>query len=167
VTKDEYYQCVLDAYRPAEALIRMVPADKLDWRPKPNFMSLGQVICHLGDGLGSELRCLVTGQWPFTSAEQMAEMMKLENIPSCSVAEALHKLEQDKTTLREFLGSISEEEFTHKLVSTPWGMQGKLERMAIAFLEHFTNHKMQLFTYLKLLGFPVDTGTLYFGESTA
>jgi hypothetical protein len=38
-----------------------------------------------------------------------------------------------------------------------------MERMAISFREHFTNHKMQLFTYLKLLGFPVDTGTLYFG----
>lgn len=165
VTKTEFYECVMEAYRPAEALIRMVPADKLEWRPKPNFMSLGQVICHLGDGIGSELRCLFTGQWPFTSAEQMAEAMKLENISSASVQQALSKLEKDKTILREFLDSISEEDFTHKVVSTPWGMQGKLERMAIAFREHFTNHKMQLFTYLKLLGFPVDTGTLYFGQS--
>lgn len=164
MTKNEFYDCVMEAYRPAEALIRMVPADKLEWRPGPNFMSLGQVICHLGEGMGSELRCLFTGQWPHTM-EQMMELMKLENYPSCAVEEALSKLEKDKTVLREFLDSLSEEDFTHKVVSAPWGMGGKMERMAISFLEHFTNHKMQLFTYLKLLGFPVHTGTLYFGES--
>jgi len=162
VTKDEFYDCVMEAYRPAETLIKMVPADKLEWRPKPNFMSLGQLICHLSDGMGAELRCLYTGQWPFTP-EQMEAGMKLENIPSCTVEDALNKLEKDKATLREFLASISEEDFTHKEVSAPWGMQGKMERMAISFREHFTNHKMQVFTYLKLLGFPVDTGTLYFG----
>jgi hypothetical protein len=105
------------------------------------------------------------GEWPTTSPEQMAEMMKLENLPSCTVDEALSKLENDKTVLRAFLDGISEEDFTHKAVSTPWGMQGKMERMSISFLEHLINHKMQLFIYLKLLGLPVDTGTLYFGES--
>ena len=38
-----------------------------------------------------------------------------------------------------------------------------MERMAVLFREHFTNHKMQLFTYLKLLGLPVNTETLYGG----
>jgi hypothetical protein len=49
------------------------------------------------------------------------------------------------------------------VVSTPWGWSGKLERMLVLFREHFTNHKMQLFTYLKLLGLPVNTETLYGG----
>jgi hypothetical protein len=135
----------MEAYRPAETLIKMVPADKLEWRPKPNFMSLGQAICHLGEGMGDGLRCLYTGQWPYTP-EQMEAGMKLENVPSCTVAEALNKLEKDKATLREVLAAISEEDFTHKEVSTPWGWQGKMERMAIFFREHFTNHKVQLFT---------------------
>jgi uncharacterized damage-inducible protein DinB len=163
VTKKEFYEFALEAYRPAEALIRMTPADKLGWRPKPNFMSLGQVICHLSEGITQELRCLSTGEWP--SQEKMAELMKLENFPACSVEEALQKLEKDRAALREFLESLSEEDFSQKAVSTPWGMQGKMEAMALSFREHFTNHKMQLFTYLKLLGLPVDTGTLYSGES--
>jgi len=162
MTKNEFYDCVMEAYRPAVTLLNMVPSDKLDWRPKPNFMSLGQLICHLSEGMGAELRYLYTGQWPYTP-EQMEAGMKLENLPSCTIPEALDKLEKDKATLQEFLATISEEDFTHKEVSTPWGMHGKMERMAISFREHFTNHKMQLFTYLKLLGFPVDTGTLYFG----
>jgi hypothetical protein len=87
--------------------------------------------------------------------------MKLENLPSCSPQEALDKLEQDKKILRQVLDGLSEEDFTNKVVSAPWGMRAKMERMAIGFLGHFTNHKMQLFTYLKLLGLPVNTQTLY------
>ncbi len=162
MTKNEYYDCVMEAYKPAEALIKMVPADKLDWRPGPKFMSLGQVICHLSEGMGGEMNCLITGKWPFTP-EQMMDMMKLENMPSCGVAEALEKLQNDKTRLRAFLDGISEQDFAEKVVSVPWGWQAKLERMAISFREHFTNHKMQLFTYLKLLDLPVDTSTLYGG----
>jgi hypothetical protein len=159
MTKNEYFECVMDTYRPAETLIRMAPADKLDWRPGPTFMSLGQLICHFGEGLGNELRHVVTGQWP--SMDEIAEGMKLEKMPACTVDEALKKLEKDKAILREVLDGLSEEDFAQKVVSVPWGWKAKFERMAISFREHFTNHKMQLFTYLKLLGLPVNTGTLY------
>jgi len=35
MTKNDYYECVMEAYGPAATLIRMVPSDKLDWRPGP------------------------------------------------------------------------------------------------------------------------------------
>ena len=159
MTKNEYYEIVMDNYRPVEKLIGMVPADKLNWRPGPTFMSVGQVLCHLSDGFGGGFDMLLSGKWP--SMEEMGEGMKLENLPSCSPQEALDKLEKDKKILRQVLDGVSEEDFTNKVVSVPWGMTAKLERMAISFLEHFTNHKMQLFTYLKLLGLPVSTETLY------
>ena len=163
MTKNEYYEFVLEAYRPAEAMLRMIPPDKLDWRPRPKFMSLGQLICHLADGVGLPLRCLLTNDWPFKGEEEMMEQMKLENLPSCGVEEGLKKLEEDKSVLREALAGVSEADFSQKEVSTPWGSKGKIERIGIDFREHFTNHKMQLFTYLKLLDLPVDTQTLYVG----
>ena len=89
--------------------------------------------------------------------------MKQENLPSCGVEEALKKLETDKQVLRAALDEVSEADFTARIVSVPWGFQGKFELLALSFLEHFTNHKMQLFTYLKLLDLPIDTQTLYFG----
>jgi uncharacterized damage-inducible protein DinB len=159
MTKNEYYEVVMENYRPVEKLIGMVPADKLDWKPGPTFMSVGQVLCHLSDGFGGGFDMLLSGKWP--SMEEMGEGMKLENLPSCSPQEALDKLEKDKKILRKVLDSVSEEDFTNKVVSVPWGWKAKMERMAIGFLEHFTNHKMQLFTYLKLLGLPVNTETLY------
>ena len=159
--KDEFYDYCMSAFRPAESLLKMVPADKLDWKPGPSFMSLGHLIYHLSGGIGTELRMAITGDWP--KPEEMEESMKPGKLPSCSVQEALERLEKDKTTLREILDSVTEEDFAKKMISVPWGWNSPIEKMALDFREHFTNHKMQLFTYLKLLGYPVNTTTLYFG----
>lgn len=157
--KDEFYQYAMDAFKPAETMLKMVPADKLDWKPGPTFMSLGELICHLSEGIGSELRMALTNSWP----KMEMDPSKPPSHPSCGVEEALAKLEKDKSTLREILDSVTEEEFANKLLSVPWGWQNKMERMALDFRDHFVHHKMQLFTYLKLLGFPVNTQTLYMG----
>lgn len=157
--KDEFYQYALDAFRPAESLLKMVPSDKLDWKPGPDFMTMGQLICHLADGIGAELRMAVDNSWPKMDAEAMKQMQ----MPSCSVQDAVAKLEKDKTTLKEVLDGVSEQDFASKIIEVPWGWKSPMERMALDFKEHFTNHKMQLFTYLKLLGFAVNTEKLYFG----
>jgi hypothetical protein len=161
MTKNEFCEIVLESIQPAEKLIGMVPADKLNWKPGPTFMSLGQVICHLSEGVGGGLESLAKGNWP--PMEEMEAGMKLENMPSCGVQEALNKLEKDKNTLRATLEGLSEEDFTNRVASVPWGWKAKFEIMSVAFLGHFNNHKMQLFTYLKLLGLPVNTETLYGG----
>ena len=158
--KDEFYQYALDAFKPAETMLKMVPAEKLDWKPGPTFMSMGQLICHLSEGIGSELRMAITNSWPKMDG---IDPQNPPPSPSCDVQEALAKLEKDKTTLRELLAGVTEEEFANKMISVPWGWQNKMERMALDFRDHFAHHKMQLFTYLKLLGFPVNTQTLYMG----
>ena len=159
MTKNDFCEMVLQSIQPAEKLISMVPPNKLDWRPGPTFMSPGQVICHMSDGVGGGLESLVSGKWP--SMEEMEAGMKLEYMPSCGVQEALSKLEKDKAILRATLDGISEDDFTNRVVSVPWGWTTKFEIMSVAFLGHFNNHKMQLFIYLKLLGLPVNTETLY------
>ena len=159
MTKSDYCDMVLQSFQPAEKLISMVPADKLGWKPGPTFMSTGQLLCHLSDGVGAGLEMVITGKWP--PAEEMEAGMKLENMPSCGIREALGKLEKDKATLRDTLDDMSEEDFTNRVFAVPWGWKTKFEIMSLAFLAHFNNHKMQLFTYLKLLGLPVNTETLY------
>ncbi len=161
MTKNEFCEMVLQSVKPAEKLISMVPADKLNWKPGPTFMTTGQVLCHLSDGIGGGLEMLVSGKWP--PMEEMETGMKLENMPACGVQEALSKLEKDKSTLREALDGMSEADFTNRVVSVPWGWKAKMEIMSVSFLGHFNNHKMQLFTYLKLLGLPVNTESLYGG----
>ena len=80
--KDEFCEYALSAFRPAESLLKMIPADKLDWKPGPDFMTMGQLICHLGDGIGTELRMLVNNSWP--KPEEMSEAMKQGKMPACT-----------------------------------------------------------------------------------
>jgi hypothetical protein len=156
VKKDEFFQYALDAFKPAETMLKMVPADKLDWKPGPTFMTMGQLMCHMSSGIGTELRMAIDNSWP-KGGEGMPP------IPSCTAAEALANLEKDKTTLRQILDGMSEEDFATKVVSVPWGWKSKMEKMSLDFRDHFVHHKMQLFTYLKLLDLPVNTETLYMG----
>jgi len=152
--KDVFYQFCVDSYRPVENMLKRVPSDKLDWKPGENFMTVGELIAHLCDGIGGELKMLITNNWPGHAEGPM---------PTCTAEEGLAKLENDKTVLRKLIDGISEDDFANREAATPWGTAGTIEKMGLDFREHFTNHKMQLFTYLKLLGLPVNTQTLYFG----
>jgi hypothetical protein len=117
MTKNEFCEVVLQSIQPAERLIGIVPADKLNWKPEATFMGFGQVICHLSDGVGGGLETLVSGKWP--SMEEMETGMKLENMPSCGVQEALVKFAKDKRILRTVLDRISEGDFTNRVISVP------------------------------------------------
>jgi uncharacterized damage-inducible protein DinB len=160
VKKDDFYQYSMEAFRPAESMLKMIPADKMDWKPGPGFMTMSELICHLSEGIGTELKMAINNSWP--KPEEMSEAMK-GKMPECSVQEAMAKLEKDKTTLRELLSGLTEKDFAEKIVKVPWGWEFNMEKMALNFRDHFVHHKMQLFTYLKLLGMPVNTETLYFG----
>lgn len=156
-----------DVHRPSIALLKMVPKDKLDWKPIGyNCMTLGQMICHLADGPGPGMKGFITGDWGLPPSEAGEEMglPPAEKMPSCSVEEALEKLEESHQQAKELLTTLSEEHFRNKIVSAPWGMKGPMWRMLLDMVEHQVNHKCQLFMYLKLLGLPVHTGTLYLGE---
>ena len=152
--KDAFCKYCIDSYRPVENMLKMVPVDKQNWKPEENFMSVGELVAHISEGIGGELKMLVTNNWPKHPEGPM---------PTSTPAEGLAKLEKDKTVLRELIAGISEDDFANREAVTPWGASGTIEKMGFDFKEHFTNHKMQLFTYLKMLGLPVNTQTLYMG----
>ena len=161
----------MDKLRPStEKLMKMAPTDKLDWKPmEGNFLTLGQVLEHLTTGLEG-VRCFITGDWGMEltpEGELPPEMEVLppaEKFPSCDPYAALKKLDESYKSAKESLGRLSEEDFRSKMVKPPWGEEGPMWEMLLSLLEHQINHKFQLFFYLKMLGLPVNTITLYMGE---
>jgi hypothetical protein len=59
---------------------------------------------------------------------------------------------------------LSEDDFGHKQVAVPWGPPTPAHMALLAMAMHQSNHKMQLFLYLKILGLDVNTMTLYAGK---
>ena len=159
--KSDFIEMMRRTQAPLKGMIEMVPEDKQDWAPDKGFMSIAQVLKHLCENW-CLIKIMVTNQWPFDDFKEMEEALKLENMPTCSKAEALAAIETDLNEAIDFIEKeISDEDFFSKVVSAPWGFKGETWKAVLMAKDHLVNHKMQLHIYLKLLGQPVNTQTLY------
>jgi len=150
-------------YKATAGLMKLVPADKLDWRPSDtnNWMTTGQLLDHLTDATGIAIKGFITGQWP--QVPEGATMPPASKMPSVSsVAKALEKLEADQKLTAKLLAGLSEEDFCQRMITAPWNPTAMpLWWQLLLMVEHQINHKAMLFAYLKLLGVAVHTGHLY------
>jgi len=158
--KTDFLGLVRQAQAPLAGMVALVPKGKIDWAPAPGFMTLGQVLHHLSENW-CIVRMMVTAEWPF-SGEEMEKAMRLENMPSSTPEEAAAAMAKDLSEGLAYMEhEISEADFFTKKVSAPWGFEGEIWKAVRMARDHQLNHKMQLHLYLKMLGAPVHTGTLY------
>jgi uncharacterized damage-inducible protein DinB len=161
MNKQDFIDMMQKTQAPLKNMVEMVPDDKLDWAPGEGFMTVGKVLKHLSENW-CVIKMMAANEWPFSNMEEAAEAMKLENMPSCSKAEALSAMEQDLNDAVNYIKrEISEEDFLNKEISAPWGFKGPIWKAVLLAKEHQVNHKMQLHIYMKQLGLPVNTETLY------
>ena len=161
MNKSDFIEIMKSTQAPLKAMVEMIPDDKLDWAPAPHFMTIGQILKHLSENW-CLLRMMVTGEWPFSDCDEMAAAMALENMPSCTKEEAIAAMEKDLADAVAYLeNEISEEDLLSKVVTAPWGFKGEIWKAVLMAQQHQVNHKYQLHQYLKLLGLPVNTATLY------
>ncbi len=151
------------AFKATIGLVKMVPEDKLDWRPDDtnNWLTVGQLLAHLPTATGFCMNMFVTGEWPEMPESEM--IPPAEKMPTVSsVSEAVEKLEADRQLAAKLLEELSEEDYSGKMVAAPWNPTPMpLWVQLLAMVEHQINHKAALFAYLKLLGVPVNTMHLY------
>lgn len=150
-------------YTATIGLMKLVPEDKLDWRPSDtnNWMTVGQLLAHLPTATGFCMNGFITGQWPEMPDEEM--LPSAEKCPTVtSVAEAIEKIEADRQLAATLLADLSEEDFRNRMVAAPWNpTPTPLWQQLLFMVEHQINHKATLFAYLKLLGVEVNTMHLY------
>ncbi len=161
MNKRDFIEQIRSTQNPLMKMVEMVPDNQLGWAPAEGFMTMGQLLKHLGQNW-CIVRMMVTDSWPTSSPEEMAEAMKLENMPACSKAEALEAMQKDLSEAAAYIESeISEGDFFSKIVSAPWGFRGEIWQAVLMAKDHQAHHKMQLHIYLKMLKVPVNTQTLY------
>ena len=161
MNKSDFIEEMRSTQRPLIKMVEMVPEDRLNWAPAEDFLTIAQILKHVSANW-SIIRMMVTDSWPDSNPEEMAEAMKLENLPSCSKAEALEEMKKDLDDAVQYIErEISEEDFFSRSVSAPWNWTGEIWKAVLMAKDHQVNHKMQLHLYLKLLKLPVNTQTLY------
>lgn len=140
-------------------LLDLTPADKIDWRPVENTLRIGELLGHL-------LECLAGFCATLHSLEpdKLAHFERLRARPvnhSCGIEEARSKILEYLSHIKEGFGLLSDGDLA-RMIPTVFVPEGEpVLTVMLGNLEHYINHKHQLFFYLKLLGLDVDTSDLY------
>lgn len=147
-----------------EHLVSMAPPEMLKWYPEAAGSQA--VPIDLGHLLGHLLSC-VAGfcaalHAAFPSAlREMEELRGLAVDHSCGPEEARGRIESYARHIAKGLALCDEEALGRK-IRTVFVPEGEtLLTILLGNLEHLTNHKYQLFFYLKMLGVNVGTPDLY------
>ena len=158
-------------YAVADKLFDLVKDGDLAWKPATgsNWMTTGQLLHHTATACGSCFKGFVTGDWGLPAGTDPGQMSPDEMLPPAeklpavkSVAEAKKILAEDKKTSLEMLKITSEEDLAHKIAPSPWDPSAMiLGHRLLQMIGHLTQHKGQLYYYLKLQGKPVNTGHLW------
>jgi uncharacterized damage-inducible protein DinB len=151
-----YFDTIIES---TEKLLRMIPPDKLDWKPTENSFTFGQQLAHLSGAIGVYGRGIAGGDWGFKSMRDRFVLNR--HTTPIGIEEAITSLQSNYAEFKDRVGGLSEEEFNNGEIDSP--QLGRVARWRLAMLavEHHLNHKAELFMYLKLLGAKVNTGNLY------
>ena len=149
-------------HRPSARLISLAPPERLAWKPADvNMMTLGQLLKHLAT-CPAHLATAARDAFPPAAEFSRANDEAVQQ--SATPAEAGPVLESNYAAAVKAIEGLREEDFQGKQIAVPWGPPTVMYRALMDMAMHQNNHKMQLFMYLKILGLPVNTMTLYAGK---
>ena len=153
-------------------LLDRVDPDSLDWKPQSggNWMTVGQLLCHITNACGAGCKGFVTGDWGLPPGVKLDDLAAEEMLPPAekmprieSIAGARKLLLEDKDLALQMVDQAGEEDLNTREISAPWspGVAFALGRHLLQMVQHLDQHKGQLFYYLKLQGKPVNTSDLW------
>ena len=132
--------------------LERVPESKLDWRPHPKSMSLGQLSLHIA---------VMPGAIAELSTQSPFQVKQFTQEPAASRAQLLSTLDEGLAKARTILQGMDD-----AALGATWKMvDGDKEIMAIpraallrtVMLNHWYHHRGQLTVYLRELGVPVPS----------
>ncbi len=140
-------------------LLGRIPPDKIEWRPQPNTLALAEVLGHLLDCLAGFCATLYAA-----APQRLDHFLELRERPvnhCCGIDEARERIAEYMHHLDEGFAVISDCDLGRR-IPTVFVPEGEtVLSVLLGNLEHFINHKFQLFFYLKMLGVSVGTPDLY------
>ena len=140
-------------------LTGLIPPDKIEWRPFPEGIRICDLLGHLLECLAGSCATLYAIH-PDRFA-RFAHLRERQVNHCCGIEEALARMREYLDCIREGFQAVTDEELS-RLLPTVFVSEGEpVLTLLLGNLEHFINHKYQLFFYLKLLGIPLNTSDLY------
>ena len=141
-------------------LIRLVPPESAAWTPPAgNGWPVSILLGHLLECAAGFCAVLAAA-----APERLAHFAELRNLPvnhACAPGEAIRRLEVYRAHIGEGFAALEDARLAEPL-PTIFVAQGEpLLTLLLGNLEHWINHKHQLFMYLQQMGVTVSTADLY------
>jgi uncharacterized damage-inducible protein DinB len=131
-------------------VLKKVPEDKLNWRPAPELLSLGQLIHHIGQADMAWTKVL-SGDWelePFLDLRRSMDLLEVIGEVE-SLTEELEGLEITHQELLKWIAAQSDEELEKVYEGAGRKVTGR--DIVLGLCEHESHHRGQIVTYLRLL----------------
>jgi len=159
-------------YSITEKLFYLVSNNELTWFPPvgKNWMTVGQLLMHCSNyGCGKAVQGFVKGDWGLPDGTRIEDLNTEDHIPPPSVLPSVESVEQalelladDKKLALNCIAEVDETKLLDKEFLAPWGgPELTLFEHLMQMIAHLTQHKGQLFYYLKLQGKDVNTRDLW------
>jgi DinB family protein len=158
-------------YEVTGGLLDLVDDSALDWKPSSenNWMTTGQLLMHITHSCGQTICGFVTGDWGMPEGVDINELPSDEMLPQAELLPAVESVEQAKELLEKdmqlalgILAGCDEDKLAGTKVSAPWDPTERLlGGRLLEMVQHLSQHKSQLFYYLKLQGKAVNTSHLW------
>jgi hypothetical protein len=155
---------ILEGVERTDHLIQLVPPDELDWKPVQQVAGLppsdlGHLLGHLLDCVGGICAALVAA-FP-NELDSFSRLRLLAVNFSCPPQDARARIASYSECIECGFEICTDSALARKVptVFVPEGEE--LLTILLGNFEHLTNHKYQLFFYLKTLGLPVTGADLY------
>jgi len=132
-------------------ILEKVPQDKLNWRPMPEVLTLGQLIYHMGQA-DMAWRKVLEGAWSIEGFLAMRRNMDLMDVIGelDSLTDEIRTLEIMHEEFLKWLAAQSDEELERVYEAGEWRL--KAYEIVLGLCEHESHHRGQIVTYLRLLG---------------
>ncbi|MBN1475311.1 DinB family protein [Candidatus Sumerlaeota bacterium] len=162
MNREQFLGYAAGIYGATRSVMKAVPPGMVQHRPRPEMMSIAQLIRHTASACASPIGAMLKGDFPKPEGGELKLPTVEEMEGYDTVQEALDHLARDEKQLRELIMRLGEEEFQTREVHPPWLPKPvPVWLFSLMMLDHLSSHRVQLFQYLKSQGLPVNTMTLW------
>lgn len=121
---------------------RAIPAEQIDWSPRPGELSFGDLIRHIAAAEQMFVGVAVAGRWAYSGHERQL---------GAGHAEALAHLAASHTSALAALGTLGDEALGRERLALD-GRPVQVWRILMLMVEHEVHHRSQIASQLSQLG---------------
>lgn len=131
-------------------VLERVPFDRLDWRPHPKSMTMGELASHVAE--------LAT--WGLRIDEPSFEEGTRRRVELESVERLLARFDEDVAASRRAIASKTDEDLRQRLTVTRGPTSYRMSKASVlrrVFVNHLIHHRGQLSVYLRVNDVPLPS----------